>query len=94
MSDEIYITETSLMGETTEKGFLRFIGESDAIYINNTRINLSRWEKLNIELKIFIFTLFMSLIIYLLKKNTNIFKKKYLVKIKEMVTLYFLIYIK
>ncbi|MCG3704958.1 hypothetical protein L5F43_00545 [Aliarcobacter butzleri] len=75
VSDEIYITETSLMGETTEKGFLRFIGESDAIYINNTRINLSRWEKLNIELKIFIFTLFMSLIIYLLKKIQTYLKK-------------------
>lgn len=50
-SNNIYIGHASLIGNVTSEGFLNFTGNAKAIYINQERANLSRWEKLDLTYK-------------------------------------------
>lgn len=55
-SSNIFVNKAKIKGQITEEGFLKFTGTAHAIYVNENRVNLSRWEKLNIAYKIALYT--------------------------------------
>lgn len=76
-SNNIQISNASLISNATSDGFLKFTGNTQAVYINEERANLSRWEKLDLEYKyIAFFSLLGSIIFIIFKRlkyilNTN-----------------------
>lgn len=76
-SNNIQISNASLISNATSDGFLKFTGNTQAVYINEERANLSRWEKLDSEYKyIAFFSLLGSIILIIFKRlkyilNTN-----------------------
>lgn len=68
-SNNIQISNASLIGNATSDGFLKFTGNTQAVYINEERANLSRWEKLDSEYKyIAFFSLLGSIILIIFKR--------------------------
>lgn len=70
-----FIGDTNLTGEILDKGFLRFNGSSNAIYINRKRANLTRWEKLNID-TLYILGIFGAIIIFILNRLKYIMREE------------------
>lgn len=64
----IQVNEGNLSGEITENGLIRFTGSSKAIYINEKRANLSRWEKVDIVYKMALGASLMGIIFFLFKR--------------------------
>ncbi|MDD4854834.1 MAG: hypothetical protein PHQ22_04925 [Sulfuricurvum sp.] len=71
-TNDIQMSDARLIGELTEDGFLRFTGTSKAIYNDGKRENTSRWEKLDTEYKILIFTLCSGVFLILFKRLLKI----------------------
>ncbi|MDD5161236.1 MAG: hypothetical protein PHI47_14400 [Sulfuricurvum sp.] len=57
-SSNIFVNKAKITGQITDEGFLKFTGTAHAIYVNENRANLSRWEKLNTEYKFALYTFF------------------------------------
>lgn len=71
----IYVDKAQLTGEVTEDGLLRFTGSSKAIYVNEKRVNLSRWEKLETEYKLMFLSLLSAIFLFILKRFIFIFNE-------------------
>jgi len=70
-----FIGDTNLTGAVLDKGFLRFTGSSNAIYINRKRANLSRWEKLDLNMLYFL-GIFGVIIIFVFNRLKYIMSKE------------------
>jgi len=75
-SSNVNIGKAELYGRITEEGLLRYTGRAKIIYINEHRVNQSRWEKLDLNFKIILFGLFPGILIFALRRLGQIFNEK------------------
>lgn len=66
--NDIYITEATLEGGIVNGNLMRINGSSKAIYIDQKRANLSRWEKIDFEYKILFFGFIPGLLFFIIKR--------------------------